>query len=371
MSQFIDLVRLDVSAVNLPKELAESSGAVTELAQRTSSDPGFYEYVINTDWKAEKPDEYHAYRKAWVEVPEQRITLPFPLNLDIETTTRCNLSCPMCPRTDLVNEGKFTDNGFLSREDFARIIDQGVLYGAKAIKMNYLGEPLLHKDVAWQVRYAKEKGILDVLMNSNGSALTEDNARKLLEAGIDGIFISMDAANPKLYEQQRVGARLGRTIDNVYRLVQLRAKIRPSCKIRVSMVMYEGQVWRDQLQALRTMWAGLVDSVSHVDFHDRGSESLGHVYDPVEGFSCAHPFQRMVLKNNGNVTVCCNDSRDELVAGNWRTQTLKDIWDGPVFTEVRTKHAADKYYDIDMCKRCAAPFNTEQVAKRGKLVLKR
>ena len=37
----------------------------------------------------------------------------------------------------------------------------------RSIKMNYLGEPLAHRDVAWQVAYAKKKDVLDVMMNSN------------------------------------------------------------------------------------------------------------------------------------------------------------------------------------------------------------
>ena len=55
-------------------------------------------------------------------------------------------------------------------------------------------------------------------------SLNEKNSESLLRAGIDGLFISFDAVNPKDYENQRVGATLGRTIDNLYRFVKLRNK---------------------------------------------------------------------------------------------------------------------------------------------------
>ena len=88
-------------------------------------------------------------------------------------------------------------------------------------------------------------------MNSNGTALNINNGKALLEAGLDGMFISFDAVNPKDYETQRVGTTIGRTIDNLYNFSKLRDKIRPGCKIRVSMVMYDDPKWMEQYKALQ------------------------------------------------------------------------------------------------------------------------
>ena len=144
---------------------APQSSAVAEPAMKSEMvwqfDPNetYKEIVFSEAWKAERPEAYHQYRRDWNDVPEQKIELDFPLHLDIETTTRCNLLCPMCPRTLLVEKGTFNDFGFLTRAEYRSIIDQGSANGVKSIKLNYLGELLLHKDVDWQIGYAKGRGV--------------------------------------------------------------------------------------------------------------------------------------------------------------------------------------------------------------------
>ncbi len=310
--------------------------------------------VMSEEWKKLRDAEYKQYRLDWDRVPKDKVFLDFPLHLDIETTTRCNLKCPMCPRTLLVEEGKFEDYGFISREDYKKIIDEGVRHGVKAIKLNYLGEPLLHKDVVWQVAYAKEQGILDVMMNSNGSALTEKNSRDLLDAGLDNMFISIDAVNPADYAVQRVGTTLGRVIDNTYNFIQLRNELRPSCQVRLSMVMYDDPKWQRQYEALKIMWEGLADGVNINKYTERAPDAQ-HEFDERPGFHCAMPFQRMFLKYNGNVTVCCIDDRDEIVMGNWRDEKLHDIWNSDAYNAFRRTQADNKYYDVEMCRRCPLP----------------
>lgn len=330
-----------------------------EVPWKFDANATYSEVLFDDKWLNLKPDEYHKYREDWEEVPKTFSRIDFPLHLDIETTTYCNLKCPMCPRTQLVEQGNFDENGFITRNEYKNIIDEATKYNLRSIKLNYLGEPLMHKDVAWQVKYAKDNGVIDVIMNSNGAALNEKNARALLEAGIDGLFISFDSVNPQDYERQRVGATLGRTVDNLYRFVKLRNEIRPSCQVRVSMVMYDDPKWMEQYKALQIMWKGIVDAVGYSWYTERNPDISGeHEYVP--GFHCAQPFHRMFLKNNGNVTVCCVDDKDEMIVGNWRKQKLYDIWNGDIYQLIREKHEKNKYNEIDMCRKCYLPVSFKQ-----------
>lgn len=317
--------------------------------------------TLGSDWEKHKSQAYWDYREAWANIPRDRLETEFPVHLDIETTTKCNLLCPMCPRTMMLEAGTFAeDNGFLKDEDFSNIIDQAVAGGALSIKLNYLGEPLLHKSIYWQISYAKEKGILDVIMNTNATALTKVNSKRLLEAGLDGLFVSLDAINPRDYEKQRVGSSLGKVIDNLYEFIKLRNEFRPDCRTRINMVMYEDPRWMEQYKAFQVMWRGLADAIGYGWFAEH-SDSATNEYPEVPGFSCAQPFHRMFVKYCGNVTVCCMDSADEMPMGNWRKQPLKEIWQGAVYREVREKHRCGEYRDIGMCRRCYFPVS----AKRG------
>jgi len=338
-------------------EMPENSPG-NSTKQESGFDPNktFKEIVYRTDWKSHRSSEYFQYRNDWDAVPRTKMELDFPLHLDIETTNICNLKCPMCPRTILVNRGELGETGMMTRDEYTRIIDQGTAHNLRSIKLNYLGEPLAHKDVVWQVAYAKQKGVLDVMLNTNAVLLRSGMAEALLQAGLDNVFISFDAIAPDLYEDRRVGTTIGRVIDNVYDLVRLRNKKYPHVQIRLSMVMYDDPKWIGQFEGMQIMWKHLVDAIGYGFYTERNAASQSE-YEPVPGFWCAQPFQRMFLKYNGNVTICCVDDKDEVVVGNWREQTLHQIWNGPTYQAIRRTHASGRYRDMAMCRRCYLPVS--------------
>ncbi|QSZ40740.1 radical SAM protein [Sulfurimonas aquatica] len=314
------------------------------------------EIVYSKDWEKYRGADYAEYRANWSKYPKERFVSHFPLNLDIETTDLCNLKCPMCPRTimDADEDNHIVKSRYIDKETYMDIIDQAVEHGVKAIKLQYLGEPLLHKDIVFQVEYAKKKGIIDVMFNTNAVLMTPELSEQLLEAGIDKVFVSFDAVNPKLYQQQRVGTSIGVVIDNIHEFIKLRNKSYPQTHIRLSMVMYDDPVWQRQFESMKVMWDGLVDSLGYGVFNERHKD-LKHEYEKVEGFACEQLFQRMFLKCNGNVTVCCVDGDDEYVVGNWKEEKLIDIWNSPKYQEIRELHTSGNYDKIAMCRKCFLP----------------
>jgi radical SAM protein with 4Fe4S-binding SPASM domain len=317
----------------------------------------YKEEVYSIKWEESRPKEYFDYRDNWFKLPQQKVVSDFPLHLDIETTNVCNLKCPMCPRTILLEKKEFSSQGYMTQDEYKNIIDQAVKYGVKSIKLNYLGEPLLHKDVVWQVKYAKDQGILDVMMNSNGDLLTKELSEQLLEVGLDKMFISFDSISPDIYEKQRKGTSLGKVIDNLYYFIQLRNEKYPNTHVRVSMVMYDTPEFKAQFEGLKVMWKNLVDAVGYGFYVERDYEQLDGSYSKVDGFYCEQLFQRMFLKYNGNVTVCCVDDQDEYIVGNWKEEDLKNIWHSPAYKNIRQKHIDGDYDSIGMCTKCYLPVS--------------
>ena len=120
---------MNVIRQNLEVRPATRSAPVWQPSEdspwRFDANATFNEKVFSEAWKDHRGEAYHRYRRDWHEVPASKTELDFPLHLDIETTTRCNLLCPMCPRTLLVEKGTFNDFGFITRAEYASIIDQG------------------------------------------------------------------------------------------------------------------------------------------------------------------------------------------------------------------------------------------------------
>ena len=95
--------------------------------------------------------EYKNYRKLWRDTAVKHIKTEFPLHLDIEVTSYCNLACPMCPRTHRVEMGKW-ENRMMKLDTFKKIIDEGSKKGLKAINLNNFGESFYNKNIILQFK---------------------------------------------------------------------------------------------------------------------------------------------------------------------------------------------------------------------------
>ena len=131
-----------------------------------------------------------------------------PTFLNIEPTTRCNFNCWYCIGRHMVQADIEVDN-------FARMLDN--YPSVKAIALVGEGEPLLHKGFFEMAHMARERGIR-VLMISNGSAFSESVVRKICEAGIAYISISIDSIDPATFAQSRIDGELPRIWEGIERL---------------------------------------------------------------------------------------------------------------------------------------------------------
>ncbi len=71
--------------------------------------------------------------------------------------------------------------------------------------MVFYGEPLTIKKLGLyeMIAYAKEKGIKDVVLNSNGVLLDRIATGRLIDAGLDQFYIGIDAYTPETYQKGR------------------------------------------------------------------------------------------------------------------------------------------------------------------------
>ncbi len=130
---------------------------------------------------------------------------PHPTKLFVETTTRCNLKCPMCLKQR--GDEEFRE-GDLSAETFQRLLP--AMPAIEAVVLNGIGEPLLHPGLEEFVRISKERmnGSGWVGFQSNGLLIDSPRARRLVEAGLDRICISVDAVSPEAFRNIRTGEEI-------------------------------------------------------------------------------------------------------------------------------------------------------------------
>jgi MoaA/NifB/PqqE/SkfB family radical SAM enzyme len=135
----------------------------------------------------------------------------------IEPTVECNLDCITCFRNAWDQP-----LGRMSEATFEKIMDGlKALDPIPSVYFGGIGEPLFHpKTVKWVAR-AKSLGVRVELI-TNGTMLTKQITRKLIDAGLDRIWISIDGATPETYADVRIGAELPKIIKNVWRLARMR-----------------------------------------------------------------------------------------------------------------------------------------------------
>ena len=153
-----------------------------------------------------------------------------PVCLYLETTNRCNLLCTTCPRTfeDLEPPADMSWELFTSIVDqFARIA-RVVLHG--------VGEPMMVRALPRMIRYLKDRGVY-ILFNTNGTLLTQRAGRELIDAGLDELRISLDAATPQSFALVRGRDLFARIVRNVRAFTVGSSRVDlQACKLEYSIV---------------------------------------------------------------------------------------------------------------------------------------
>ena len=124
-------------------------------------------------------------------------------DLRISVTDRCNFRCDYCMPKEVFNSDyKFLQRSeILSFEEIVRSVDIFVTLGVAKIRLTG-GEPLLRRNIETLVaRIAAIRGVADVGLTTNGAALDAARARRLKEAGLMRVTISLDALDQDLFAE--------------------------------------------------------------------------------------------------------------------------------------------------------------------------
>ena len=82
------------------------------------------------------------------------------------------------------------------------------------VVLHGVGEPMLVKDLPRMIRYLKDRGAY-VLFNTNGTVLSARNGRKIADAGLDELRVSLDAADARTFKIIRGKDYFNRIVRNV------------------------------------------------------------------------------------------------------------------------------------------------------------
>jgi len=130
-----------------------------------------------------------------------------PYGVSWNLTYRCNLACEHCyldaGGSPKVVSDDFADRSELSTEECCRVIDEIVDFAPESLVILTGGEPLLRRDILEIIRYAAERDLW-VVVGTNGVKITPRLARLLIDEGVRGMALSLDALDPERHDSFRM-----------------------------------------------------------------------------------------------------------------------------------------------------------------------
>ena len=283
----------------------------------------------------------------WSYLTQQERVRALPVEYIVETTAKCNLYCPMCPR-----ETHPQPKEDMSDAIFSQLVEQSGKSGEHMMLIG-LGEPFLDPAIFDRIEYCSKHNI-STLLSTNGVLLDEDRARKLLQSSLEHITLSFDGSTAESFEYYRKGAKFDRVRDNFIRFAQMKHDAGSKIQVVVQMVRMEKNA--GEVDDFIRFWSAIpgVDQVRvkndetnvlQPDAH-HGAEDWKH--------PCHYLWRGPVyVKHNGDVYPCCQSYMlDGAPIGRLGEQPLTEIIDSPAMRHLRRMHIDGRAGEIDMCSRC-------------------
>ncbi|MGA2041211.1 MAG: radical SAM protein [Bryobacteraceae bacterium] len=278
----------------------------------------------------------------------RRTTLgALPVEYIVETTAKCNLYCPMCPR-----ETHAQPKADMADAIFERLVHESE-DSAEHMMLIGLGEPFMDPRIFDRIEYCHRHSIA-TLLSTNGTFLDERLAGRVLDSPLDEITLSFDGARKETFEFYRKGAKFEKVRDNFVRFARMKHERRSKLQVVVQMVCMEGNA--GEVGDFLNFWSGLpgVDQV-------RIKEDETNLMRPDAGHAAGdwkHPCHYlwrgpMYVKQNGDVYPCCQSYMlDGAPLGNLAGHSLVEIWNSAEMERMRRLHVAGRGGEVDVCSRC-------------------
>ena len=314
--------------------------------------------------------KYREYRKKWKLASTLEYTPDFPLQIDFELNYSCNFSCEMCTWSaeNTAGRGKKT---WFSFEAFKEIIDEGVKKGLKAIRLNYINEPLIRRDIIDFIKYAKKKGVLDIYLSTNGSLLKEKIAKELINSGLTRIQVSIDAFTKTTFDKIRQGGNFSEVITNTINFLKIRKEMNMELPtLRVNFV--RTNLNKHEYDDFINFWSEKADCIGIQDLVDimRPIKTK----DKIKKFNCAQPYYHLTVRYDGTILPCCTFFAAKLPMSRLKTnkkisqegnlhnidynklplRSITDTWKSEELIKLRKLHKDGNYHLNDICRECVS-----------------
>jgi MoaA/NifB/PqqE/SkfB family radical SAM enzyme len=270
----------------------------------------------------------------------------------LELTNKCNLRCKMC------NWQTRKETGYISRSLFQKCVDQLAELGLEVLNLQFGGESLLHPDFRDLVKYAIQKRdqgeIGCVGLTDNGMLFDQSIADLFISLKVDWVNFSLDGIG-QVNDSIRLGSKYSVIEKNIKYLIEKRGSDRTPT---ILLNMVDTGKTEDQKLGFYREWVHLVDGIELIPsilpdntWENQKDISPNLRIAPPPAF-CHYPMDTIIICWDGKVTGCCFDTKINMILGDATKESIKQIWQGPKFQQLR-KAVLTKTFRVDSpCYKC-------------------
>lgn len=298
--------------------------------------------------------KFTEYRAIWKKVTNREIITDFPCFVVFETKFCCNFKCIMCHKSDLEITRQIAYPETIPMGLFKRIVDECAEYKCPSMSLNNNNEPLLDKMVIKKLSYASREGIIDIMMNTNAVLLNEDVSKALIDNGLTRLLISLDAVTEKTFTKVR-SIHYNKVVKNIEKFLKIREESGSKLPVlRLSFVVINlNEAEQDNFLKI---WKDKADQVSFQRYTPPAKKNRFLELYPVSReemhFSCSQPFERLIIRGNGDVYPCCYQSIQKSL-GNVKEKSLHEIWHSAELNEYRRIVMEEDWDANQFCNACS------------------
>jgi len=260
--------------------------------------------------------------------------------VNIEVTSRCNLSCLYCARGRWGGVGQGRDMTPSEFKGIVRMFPRTTLIAA------YLGgEPLLNPYLPGMIAAARQMGFENVRIHTNGTLIDGAAARVLAEMGLTSIVFSIDGADAGEYECIRgvPFPRVKRGLADTLDAAEGRMAVGVQCLVPAGRPL---ELNRDLADLAPRLSFTILD---HPHSWTRAGAILESQEIPPSETPCFFLTRYMAVSADGEYLPCCCCLNHEGALGKVSEMSAREAWDGPM-EEMR--QAQERGEAVEPCSGC-------------------
>jgi len=284
---------------------------------------------------------------------------PIPKAVKIEVTSRCDLKCFFCAVTY-----KKQPAGDINQKFLYPLLDELAEIGVQEVGLFWLGEPLLNRQLAEHIAYAKKAGIPYVFITTNGRLATPERIKPIFDAGLDSIKVSINSSNREQYKKVCGVDAFDQVLANLKQFKTIRGD-------RTKPAIYASSIYDPNnsriFDELKVLAQDYVDQHYPIRLYGELpyeehlglplAEIMSDFYVELRSLKdmmpCWSVFKLPHISFDGQLSACYCDHDERLYMADLNKVSFKEAWHAKTLVNLRQAHL-DKVLKGHACEDCIA-----------------